>query len=58
MHLRYIATDKRWDIDLKLEGLSEEQESYWALVLQRELALLCMLYPELSNVGFQEEREG
>ena len=54
-HLKYRATDESWDLDLKLEGFTEEQERYWSLVLQKEMAVLMLLYPDLVRVPFEEK---
>ena len=29
-HLRYKATDDSFDIDLRLEGMDEEEKSFWS----------------------------
>ena len=54
-HLRYKATDESWDLDLKLEGFTEEQERYWSLVIQKEMATLLLLYPDLIRVPFKQD---
>jgi len=59
-HLRYTATDDElWDLDLKLEGFSEEHIAYWKTVIHREMMLFSLLYPEEMRIPkeFHEELE-
>ena len=39
MHLRYRAEDESWDIDLKLEGMSEEEIAWFSANLQTMMYL-------------------
>ena len=57
MHLRYTAVDKSWDLDLKLEGFTDEQIAYLRIVLQKEMGMLSILYPDLMRVPKRMEEK-
>ena len=56
-HLRYVSSDKDWDIDLKVEGFTEEQVDYWKTVLQRETMLFLLLFPDKKGTCSEEHED-
>ncbi len=56
-HLRYKATDDSFDIDLRLEGMSEEEQSFWSIWLQSQMQLWIKLFDRAPEVGIEEFRE-
>lgn len=56
-HLGYCSAEEdKWTFDLKLEGFAEEHIAYWQAVIQREMMLFLLLYPDM-NVVYEEPLE-